>query len=89
MLACCGVTAEAVWNRRPWRLHASSAMVLAGLLMAVARFADRALPGTIGKPGLIVPEQLAELVGVSILFLFVYLRPHRFRRRNQLRVPRP
>ncbi|HEX9938170.1 MAG TPA: hypothetical protein VGB15_13640 [Longimicrobium sp.] len=84
-LACCGLNAEAMWHRRPRRLRAWSALAIAGFLMAVAHFADRALPGTAAKLDVIVPEPLENLVVASIFFLYFYLRPGRFR--QFLRVP--
>jgi hypothetical protein len=67
-LACCGVTAEALWNRRPWRLRAATSVIVAAIFTVLANMAEWAWAGRIDDLLPMVPQPRKW-----IIFFFVAL----------------
>ena len=84
VVGCCGVAAEALWSRRPWRDGAVDATTVAVLLTGLARGLERSPAETVGQPFL-MPEWLAN---APLFFLVLYLLTNRWRGWHKLRVPR-
>jgi drug/metabolite transporter (DMT)-like permease len=85
LMGCCGVAAEALWNRRRWRRRSVDAITLAYVLVFLARWAEMAAARTGARP-FQVPEWL---LNAPLFFLIVYLLTKRGRAWPQYRVPRP